>query len=107
MSRRRQGSSRPRNGETRRTCSGFSGAKATVVAKRKVFNFRYRSPQHFVDVFRDYYGPVLKAFEAIDAQKRPALEADLLDLLNRLNVAKDGTLVVPSEYLEAVIAKKS
>jgi ubiquinone/menaquinone biosynthesis C-methylase UbiE len=86
---------------------GLFGAKATVSAKRKYFNFRYRSPQHWVEVFLSYYGPVLKAFEAIDEAKRPELEADLLDLLNRLNIAKDGSLVVPSEYLEAVITKKS
>jgi ubiquinone/menaquinone biosynthesis C-methylase UbiE len=83
------------------------GAKATVAAESKNFAFRYKSPKHWVEVFRGYYGPVLKAFAAIDPKAREALEADLYALLDELNVAKDGTLVVPSEYLEVVITKKS
>ncbi len=82
------------------------GAKATVAAESKNFVFRYKSPKHWVEVFRGYYGPVLKAFAAIDPKAREALEADLYALLDELNVAKDGTLVVPSEYLEVVITKK-
>jgi hypothetical protein len=82
------------------------GAKATVAAESKNFAFRYKSPKHWVEVFRGYYGPVLKAFATIDPKAREALEADLYALLDELNVAKDGTLVVPSEYLEVVITKK-
>ena len=58
-------------------------------------------------MFRDYYGPVLKAFAAIEPPQREALEADLHALLDEFNVAKDGTLVAPGEYLEVVIARKS
>ncbi len=53
-----------------------------------------------------YYGPVLKAFAAIDPEARAALEADLHVLSVEFNVARDGTLVVPSEYLEVVITKR-
>jgi len=81
------------------------GAKATVAAESKDFVFRYRSPDHWVDVFRTYYGPVVKAFEVIDPEARNALETDLYALLDEFNVAEDGTLIVPSEYLEAVIVK--
>lgn len=83
------------------------GAKATVAAESKHFAFRYKSPKHWLEVFRGYYGPVLKAFAAIDPKAREALEADLYALLDEFNVAKDGTLVVPSEYLEVVITRKS
>jgi ubiquinone/menaquinone biosynthesis C-methylase UbiE len=83
------------------------GAKATVAAESKHFAFRYKSPRHWVEVFRGYYGPVLKAFAAIDPEGREALEADLHFLLDEFNVAEDGTLVVPSEYLEVVITKRS
>ena len=82
------------------------GSKAIVAAESKYFAFRYKSPKHWVEVFRGYYGPVLKAFAAIDPKAREALEADLYALLDELNVAKDGTLVVPSEYLEVVITRK-
>jgi ubiquinone/menaquinone biosynthesis C-methylase UbiE len=83
------------------------GAKATVTATPKSFVFRYKSPEHWLEVFRGYYGPLVKAFAAIDPPAREALKADIHALLGTFNVAEDGTLVVPSEYLEVVIAKKS
>ena len=83
------------------------GSTATIAAVSKNFFFRYKSPQHWVEVFRNYYGPMVKAFAAIDPEAREALEADLLALLDKFNVAEDGTLVVPSEYLELVVTKRS
>jgi ubiquinone/menaquinone biosynthesis C-methylase UbiE len=82
------------------------GGRATVAAASRHFVFRYRSPQHMVGTFRDFYGPVLKAFAAIDPAAREALTADLLALVERFNAAKDGTAVVPSEYLEVVVTTK-
>jgi ubiquinone/menaquinone biosynthesis C-methylase UbiE len=82
------------------------GPQAIVAAESKFFVFRYRSPQHWVEVFRTYYGPVLKAFAAVDPSAREALEADLYALIDDFNVADDGTLVVPGEYLEVVITKR-
>lgn len=77
-----------------------------IVAEKKHFMFRYKSAAHWIETFRTYYGPVLKTFAAIAPDARAALEADLYALLDELNIAKDGTLVVPSEYLEVVISKK-
>jgi len=82
-------------------------SEATVVAVSKNFVFRYKSPQHWLEVFRTFYGPVLKTFAAIDQDAREALEVDIFALLDEFNTAKDGTLVVPSEYLEVVITKRS
>jgi ubiquinone/menaquinone biosynthesis C-methylase UbiE len=81
------------------------GSKVTIAAESKNFVFRYKSPKHWVEIFRGYYGPVVKAFAAIDPRASSALEADLYALLDKFNVAEDGTLVVPSEYLEVVITK--
>jgi len=92
---------------TRTYLDTLFGSQASVAAENKNFVFRYKSPQHWVEIFRTYYGPVLKAFAAIDAEACEALEADLYALLDELNIAKDGTLVVPSEYLEIVITKNS
>ena len=50
---------------------------------------------------------MLKTFAAIDAEARQALEAELYALLDKFNVADDGTLVVPSEYLQVIITKRS
>jgi ubiquinone/menaquinone biosynthesis C-methylase UbiE len=82
------------------------GAQAIVTAQSRNFVFRYQSPQHWLEIFRDYYGPVLKAFAALEPAKRDALEADIHALLDAVNVAKDGTLVAPSEYLEVVITRR-
>ena len=82
-------------------------SKATIRAERRNFVFRYKSPQHWVEIFRSYYGPLVKTFAAIDPPAREALEADLRALLDKFNIAKDGTLVIPGEYLEVVITKGS
>lgn len=71
----------------------------------RAYVFRYRSPQHWLDLFQTYYGPLLKAFEALDETRGEALANDVLKLIDDFNIAKDGTMVVPSEYLEVVITK--
>ena len=83
------------------------GPHVTIAVNGAQFVFRYRSAQHWLDFFRTHYGPVLKAFAAIDPGARDALEADLHALLDELNVACDGTLVVPGEYLQVVITTRS
>jgi ubiquinone/menaquinone biosynthesis C-methylase UbiE len=84
----------------------FGSQAADIRYVRRQFNFRYRSSAHFIQVFRDFYGPMLKAFAALDEIKRAALERDITDLLERLNTAGRNWLVVPAEYLEVVIVKR-
>lgn len=81
------------------------GDQVGIEARPRIFNFRYRSAAHFIDVFRTWYGPVHKAFAALGADAGAALEADLIQLLNAANCAGPGSLVVPSEYLEVVITR--
>ena len=83
----------------------FGNQAARIEVTRRMFNFRYRSAAHFIDVFRTWYGPVHKAFAALPADKAAMLERDFSDLLNSLNTAGAGSLVVPSEYLEIVITR--
>src|SRR4029079_13827685 len=71
----------------------------------RYFAFRYESAAHFVDVFRRYYGPVFKAFAALDGEPQAALEADLLALLRQADTGGSRGLVVEGEYLETVIVK--
>ncbi|MFV2053159.1 class I SAM-dependent methyltransferase [Aliiroseovarius sp. YM-037] len=81
-------------------------APATSIdCRMRQFNFRYRDAQHFVDLFRTLYGPVHKAFLALDTEGRDALEHDIIALVDRMNVATDGTVKVPGDYLEIVIKK--
>jgi ubiquinone/menaquinone biosynthesis C-methylase UbiE len=82
------------------------GKSVTVAAVQRHFVFRYKSPAHWVEIFRSFYGPVLKAFAAVDAPKQKALEAEILALIDEFNTAKDGTAVIPSEYLEVVVTKQ-
>jgi ubiquinone/menaquinone biosynthesis C-methylase UbiE len=82
------------------------GSNATVAVQARNFVFRFKSPKHWIEVFRNYYGPVVKAFAAIDPKAQEALEADLLALLDKFDVARDGTLVVPSEYLEVIVTTR-
>ena len=82
----------------------FAGHDVKVESKH--FVFRYRSAHHWLDTFRSYYGPTLKAFASLDDAERAAFESALLVLAETHNTAADGTLRVPSEYLQIVITKK-
>ena len=82
----------------------FSGA-ARIEHSVRTFMFRYRSAEHFVDVFRRYYGPVHKAFASLEPAQQDALEADLLALLKGWDRGRGSGLVVPGEYLETVITR--
>jgi len=84
----------------------FGADAASIRATPRIFNFRYASPAHWIQVFRDYYGPLTKAFGALDPDGQQALEADIVAMLERFNVAGDASLVAPAEYLEAVIVKR-
>jgi SAM-dependent methyltransferase len=72
---------------------------------RRFFVFRYRSAEHFLEIFRTYYGPMLKAFAALDVAGQAALAHDLTELLERFNQGGSNTLAVPSEYLEVVATR--
>jgi ubiquinone/menaquinone biosynthesis C-methylase UbiE len=82
----------------------FAGA-ASIAHTPRYFAFRYHSPAHWIDVFRTYYGPVHKAFAALDADRQAALENDLIALLRRADRGGSAGLVIPAEYLETVITK--
>ena len=84
----------------------FGEKAASIVATPKMYNFRYRSPAHFIEVFKMWYGPVLKAFAALPGEKAEALTRDLTELLNGMNRGGARSLVVPSEYLEIVVTKR-
>jgi ubiquinone/menaquinone biosynthesis C-methylase UbiE len=77
----------------------------SIKSAQRNFVFRYRSADHWLDIFKTYYGPVLKAFAALDAAKQDALESDIRTLIGQFNRSGDSTLVVPSEYLEIVVTR--
>jgi len=83
----------------------FGAEAAAIRIERRQFNFRYLSAGHWLQIFRDYYGPTHKAFAALDADGQRSLAAGITALLDELNVGGPRSLVVPSEYLEVVVVK--
>jgi SAM-dependent methyltransferase len=92
-------------GTTARLAELFGAGAASIETAERDFVFRYRSPGHWLETFRSYYGPMHKAFAALEPEAQAALRSDLLDLIGRFNRANDGTMVVPSRYLEIVITR--
>lgn len=84
----------------------FGYASTDIQVVRRSFAFRYRSPEHWLEIFRNFYGPTHKAFAALDNELQASLTQDILDLIAQENVATDGTMVVPSHYLEVVITRR-
>lgn len=84
----------------------FGDAISSLRTTTRLFRFRYRSAAHWLEVFRTYYGPVFTTFQALDAARQQQLAQDITSLLERYNVAHDGTLIVPGAYLEAVALKR-
>ncbi len=83
----------------------FGPHAAEIHVTPRDFVFRYRSPGHWLDVFRTWYGPMHKAFRGLDAAGQQALAQDLTDLIRRFDRSGGAAMVVPSEYLEVVIER--
>jgi SAM-dependent methyltransferase len=81
----------------------FGVGPAQIRWRHRRFHFRYRSSAHWVQVFRDFHGPIHKVFAALQASEQQALEREITALLEAANTARPTALVVPAEYLEAVI----
>jgi ubiquinone/menaquinone biosynthesis C-methylase UbiE len=84
----------------------FEPHATSIKSAQRNFVFRYRSPEHWLEVFKTYYGPLLKTFAALDAAAQSALQRDLMALIGRFNRSGDSSMVVPSEYLEIVITRQ-
>lgn len=93
-------------GTQQRLTELFAQPANAIDAQVRHFVFRYRSPEHWLAVFKHGYGPMVKAFAAVDPIARAGLTTDLLDLVRRFNKARDHSMVVPSEYLEVVITRR-
>lgn len=77
-----------------------------LTARRREFVFRFRSPAEFADFFRQNYGPVRKAFEALDDSGQEQLQADLTALAATHDRAPGPSVAMASEYLEAIAVRR-
>jgi ubiquinone/menaquinone biosynthesis C-methylase UbiE len=84
----------------------FGDDLASLHITRRTFRFRYMSADHWIDFWRTYYGPTFKTFAALDEASQDALARDMRDLVAKYNRSGDGTMVVPSEYLEVVATRR-
>jgi ubiquinone/menaquinone biosynthesis C-methylase UbiE len=93
-------------GKRERITELFGSRASSISSSQRYFTFRYRSAAHWLEIFRTYYGPLLKAFAALQPAEQSALERDVFDLIARFNRAGDGTMITPGEYLELVITRR-
>jgi SAM-dependent methyltransferase len=93
-------------GTRSRLDSLFAASATQIHVEQREFIFRYRSPMHWIEVFRNYYGPLSKTFGALDPDRQAAFTGELLDLIEQGNRSKDRSLVLPSEYLEVVVRRR-
>ena len=112
----------PHHGQARRSAPGHKAAPlwgteervrellgegvSSLEATRKSYAWRYPSAESFVEYFREYYGPTLKAFESLDEGGQEALARDLEELLEEWNTSGNETLLVWSDYLEVVAVRR-
>jgi SAM-dependent methyltransferase len=82
------------------------GGEADIEATTQTFAFRFRSPDEFFEVFKDFYGPTVKAWAALDDAGKQAFRDDLVALAAGANRSSDGGVVIDSEYLEVVATKR-
>lgn len=84
----------------------FEPHATSIESRQRNFVFRYRSPAHWLEIFKSYYGPLLKTFAALDPTVQAALQRDLMSLIDQFNRSEDSSMVVPGEYLEIVITRR-
>ena len=84
----------------------FGDGVSSLQTERRTYNFRYSSVEHYVEWFREYYGPTVRAFAALDPEGQETLAGDLKELCESRNISGDETLVAPSEYLEVVAVRR-
>jgi ubiquinone/menaquinone biosynthesis C-methylase UbiE len=84
----------------------FGPRASSIRIEQRAFVFRYRSVRHWLDVFKTYYGPLLKAFATLEPRDQAAMVQDLTALAEQFNRSGDASMVVPSDYLEIVITRR-
>jgi hypothetical protein len=80
----------------------FGDGIASLDVTEQTFTFRFTSAEEFVDVFRRWYGPTVKAFAALEGPAQDALERDLVALARRFDRLGADATAIPSTYIEAI-----
>ena len=83
----------------------FGDGVSELTLNERHVNFRYDSPEQWLEFFREFFGPMMMAFERVGDQGAAALEKDLLAVAREANRAGDAALVAPAEYVEVVAVR--
>lgn len=84
----------------------FGDAAASVASYPRSAILRFRSAEENVDFFRTYYGPTLRAFESLSADRRESLHAEMVALARRYDRnGGTGPVAIAADYLETVIVR--
>lgn len=83
----------------------FGDGVSELAVNDREWYFRYRSPEHWLEVFRDFFGPIITAFARVGDEGAQALENDLLRAMRAANQAGDAALVAPAQYVEVVAVR--
>ena len=84
----------------------FEAQASSIKSETRHFVFRYQSPEHWLQIFKSYYGPMLKAFATVEPAAQTALTSDIMAQISRFNRSGDAGMVAPSEYLEIVVTRQ-
>jgi SAM-dependent methyltransferase len=85
----------------------LEAGSTSLMLTRRMITFEYPfGPEQVANELRLWYGPTLRAFAALDEDKRDGLRRDLETLWAENNRANDGTTRVQSEFLEVIAVVK-
>jgi len=83
----------------------FGDGVADLRLERRTSRQPFRSIDHYLEIFRSYFGPIKLAFDRVGAEGEGALEADLREQLEQCNTAGDRAFVLEPEYLQVVATR--
>jgi len=83
----------------------FGDGVTELHCERKASRQPFRSIDHYMEIFRNYFGPIKLAFERVGPDGEAALEADLREQLEKANTAGDRAFVLEPEYLQVVATR--
>jgi SAM-dependent methyltransferase len=81
-------------------------AVSQLTVRQRQFVFRFRSPDDFVQFFRANYGPVHKAFLALDDAGRERLYDDLATLARDHDRTPGPSVTIASDYVEVTAIRR-
>ena len=85
--------------------AGVPKEKISMVKDTFYFISPDKSPAHFIESFRRFYGPTMNAFEAAEKSgKVEELHSQLVELAKAQNKSTDGSTSIPATFLRVTVS---